>query len=462
MSDFKRQQTLKKGSTTAVGVIPQGSVEMADSLIARGSTKSPMFNSRTMEVICERNNLFKALKKVQGNKGSAGVDEMTTEELPNFLRTNWPIIKDKLLGGTYSPMPVKRVEIPKAGKKNEKRKLGIPCVVDRLIQQAILQVLQEKWDQHFSDNSFGFRPGKSAHQAVLKAQSYINDGFEFVVDIDLEKFFDEVCHDRLMSRLAREIKDKRVLKLIRSFLRSGVLENGIYERSDRGTPQGGPLSPFLSNVVLDELDKELEKRGHRFVRFADDQNIYTKSERSAERVMESIERFIEKKLKLKVNKEKSAVGRPKDRKFLGFSFTGGRNPNRRKVAPESIKKFKDKIRRITTRRWSMSMESRIKMLRPIIIGWRNYFRFAEAKSEFRDLDCWIRRKLRCIQWKQWKVYKRKYKELMKRGVSDELAHTTAWSSKGHWNICHTPGVRIALPNKYFDSLGLPRLHVVKD
>jgi RNA-directed DNA polymerase len=459
MSDEKiRQQTLTKASTMTDEVIPRGNIEMADLFIAKHQSENPMFGSSTMEEIFDRSNLLNALKRVQQNKGAPGIDGMTVDELSVFLKTEWPSMKKNLFDGSYRPQPVKRVEIPKAGNKKETRNLGIPCVVDRFIQQAILQVLQEKWDKTFSENSFGFRPGRSAHQAILQAQSYLQEGYNFVVDIDLEKFFDKVCHDRLMSSLSKEIEDKRLLKLIRAYLNAGIMDNGTFQKSTVGAPQGGPLSPFLSNVVLDELDKELERRGHKFVRYADDQNIYMKSKRAAERVMESISEFVEKKLKLKVNSSKSAVGLPQKRKFLGFSFTGGINPKRRKVAPESIKKFKDKIRELTKRNWSMSMEARIQKLRPILIGWRNYFGLAEAQWIFKDLDCWIRSRLRCIQWKQWKVYKRRKKELVKRGISEDLAQTTAWSSKGPWTLCHTRGVRTALPNKYFDSIGLPRLY----
>ena len=457
MSDFERQQT-EKASPVSAEVKPLGNTElMVDSLVNGRLSEGPMFNTETMEVILERKNMLEALKRVQRNKGAPGVDGMTTEELPKFLIQNWEKIRNDLLNGGYNPQAVKRVKIPKPGKK-EKRNLGIPSVLDRLIQQAILQVLQNKWDRKFSENSFGFRPDRSAHQAVEKAQSYLKEGYEYVVDVDLEKFFDKVNHDRLMGRLFKEIEDKRLLKLIDGYLKSGILEDGTFYKSEEGTPQGGPLSPFLSNIVLDELDKELEKRGLNFVRYADDLNTYVRSKRAAERILKGLTNFIENKMKLKVNKEKSSIGRPGDKKFLGFSFTKGKKAKRRKVAKESVIRFKDKMRRITKRNRSMTLEDRIKLLRPVIIGWRNYFEFAEARSEFQELDCWIRRKLRCIQWKHWKVYKRRKKELLKRGVREDLAQTTSWSSKGPWKICNTPGVRMALPNKYFDSLGLPRLY----
>lgn len=381
---------------------------------------------------------------------------MTVDELPGHLKSNWPSIKQLLLKGEYRPKPVRRVEIPKPGRK-EGRKLGIPCVQDRFIQQAVLQVLQRKWDRTFSDSSYGFRPGRSAHQAISRAQSYLQAGYSWVVDFDLEKFFDRVNHDRLMSRLAVEIADKRVLKLIRAYLNAGIMEDGLISIPTEGTPQGGPLSPFLSNVVLDELDRELEKRGHRFVRYGDDCNIYVQSQRAGERVMRSVSRFITGRLKLKVNQSKSAVDEPQNRKFLGFTFTGGKQPNRRKIAPESLRRFRAQVRRLTRRKRSISLEERIRQLASYLRGWRGYFGYCETPSVLRDLDSWIRRRLRCVQWKQWKVFQRRKRELIKLGVNEDLAFITAWSAKGPWRLSHTPGVRIALSNGYFDLLGLPRL-----
>ena len=287
----------------------------------------------------------------------------------------------------------------------------------------------------------------------------MNAGYRYVVEIDFENFFDRVNHDRLMSKLSTRIRDKRVLRLIRSYLNAGIMENGLVIVPTEGTPQGGPLSPFLSNVVLDELDKELESRGHKFVRYADDSNVYVKSKRSGERVMRSISKFITKRLKLKVNESKSAVDIPQNRKFLGFTLTGGKNPNRQKIASESIKRFKAQVRRLTRRNWSIRHEERISLLSSYLTGWRGYFGYCETRSVLRDLDSWIRRRLRCIQWKQWKVYKRRKRELIKLGVSKDLAQSTAWSAKGPWMISHTPGVRIALNNKYFDTMGLPRLYL---
>jgi len=443
-------------SSREVRVKPGGPGARADLSASMHSTKSPMFSERVMEDVCERENLKRALKRVIQNKGSAGVDGMTVEELPGYLKENWLRIKEELLKGVYRPKPVKRVEIPKPGSR-EKRKLGIPCVLDRFVQQALLQVLQVKWDKTFSEHSYGFRPKRSAHQAIAKAQAYIQEGYGYVVDLDLEKFFDRVCHDRLMSRLATEIEDKRVLKLIRSYLQAGILENGLVHVPTEGTPQGGPLSPFLSNVVLDELDRELEARGHRFVRYADDLNLYVKSKRAGERVMESISRYITNRLKLKVNAAKSAVDVPPKLGFLGFTFTGGKQPNRRKIADKSLKRFKARVRQITRRNRGISIQDMINRLNQFLTGWIGYFKYCETPSVFRDSDSWIRRRLRCVQWKQWKIFKKRRAELMKLGVNEKLAATTAFCPDGPWYMSHTPGVRIALNNNHFDSLGLVRL-----
>ena len=339
MDTEQGRQVRKRTSNRGAVVKPRGPGAKAEVDVASRATEHLMFGMELMEVICERGNLRAALQRVRGNQGSPGVDGMTVDELPGYLKAYWPEIKASLLEGCYQPRPVRRVEIPKRGSA-EKRKLGIPCVLDRFIQQAVMQVLQREWDRTFSDSSYGFRPGRSAHQAIAKAQSHIEAGFGYVVDIDLEKLFDLVNHDRLMTRLSTRIGDKRVLKLIRSYLRVGILENGLVSDPTAGTPQGGPLSPFLSNVVLDELDKELEARGHRFVRYADDCNIYVRSKRAGERVMRSISDFIARRLKLKVNEGKSAVDIPRNRTFLGYTFTGGRWPNRRKIAPGSIRRFK--------------------------------------------------------------------------------------------------------------------------
>ena len=436
------------------GEAPRASERRVETTSAGLSTESQADTDRLIEEACEKENLKEALRRVKANAGAAGIDGMTVEELTEYLRGNWPRLKEQLLVGTYGPQPVRRVEIPKPG--GGLRKLGIPTVVDRFVQQAVLQVLQKRWDPTFSEFSYGFRPGRSAHQAVAKAQEYIQGGYDWVVDIDLEKFFDRVNHDVLMSRAARRISDKRMLKLIRGFLNSGVLENGLVCPTDEGTPQGGPLSPLLSNLLLDELDRELEQRGHRFVRYADDCNIYVKSERAGQRVMEGVKRFLTRKLRLKVNESKSAVARPKDRKFLGFSFTWGESTKRR-IAPSAILRFKERSRELTMRTRGISIERMIGELRPYLIGWRSYFEFCETPSTLRNLDKWTRRRLRCFLWKQWRRGRTRFKELTQRGIGKRLAAQTAGSAHGPWRLSISPTLTSALPNTFFSSLGLPEL-----
>ena len=394
------------------GEAPRSPQKGIESTAAGLGTESQANTDRLIEEACEKENLKEALRRVKANAGAAGVDGMSVGELPEYLRENWSRLKEQLLSGTYRPQPVRRVEIPKSG--GGTRKLGIPTVVDRFVQQAVLQVLQKRWDPTFSEYSYGFRPGRSAHQAVAKAQEYIQAGHDWVVDIDLEKFFDRVNHDVLMGRVARRISDKRMLKLIRGFLNSGVMENGLVGPTEEGTPQGGPLSPLLSNLLLDELDRELERRGHCFVRYADDCNIYVKSERAGQRVMEGVKRFLTRRLRLKVNESKSAVARPKDRKFLGFSFTN-QEVARRRVAPQAVERFKERIRELTRRTRGISIERMIGELRVYIIGWRGYFGFCETPSILRELDSWTRRRLRCFLWKQWKRGKVRFAELRKEG-----------------------------------------------
>jgi RNA-directed DNA polymerase len=367
-------------------------VRGTESPAAKRTTESPARTETLMEVVCSRENLWKALKRVQANKGSAGVDGMTVGQLPGYLAKQWLVLRDQLLQGTYQPQPVKRVEIPKPD--GGVRKLGIPTVVDRFLQQAVMQVLQEQWDRTFSEHSYGFRPGRSAHQAVAAAQQHVADGCRWVVDIDLEKFFDRVNHDRLMASVARRVEDKRLLKLIRSFLNAGVMENGLVSPTDEGTPQGGPLSPLLSNLVLDELDRELQNRGHRFVRYADDCNIYVRSERAGRRVMESVEHFIARKLKLKVNAAKSAVARPWNRKFLGFTFTANRQPKRR-IAPKALARFTRKVRELTRRTRGIRVETMVEQLSSYLRGWGSYFGFCQTPSVLESLNSWVRRRLRC-------------------------------------------------------------------
>ena len=426
------------------GEAPKASGEGTEVSVAMCSAESPAADQCLMEEVCERENLKGALKRVRANRGSPGVDGMRVQELPGYLKEHWPAIREQWQKGACQPQPVKRVEIPKVG--GGMRQLGIPTVLDRFIQQGVLQVLQKRWDRTFSEHSYGFRPGRSAHQAVAQAQGYIAEGRHWVVDIDLEKFFDRVHHDKLLGRMAQRVRDKRMLKLIRAFLNAGVMEKGLVSPTTEGTPQGGPLSPFLSNIVLDELDRELERRGHCFVRYADDCNIYVRSERAGRRVMESITGFITKKLKLKVNQGKSAVARPGKRKFLGFSFTDGREPTRR-VAPAAL------MRRTRT----VGLDGMVKELSEYLTGWKGYFGYCQTPSVLRDLDSWIRRRLRCVAWKQWKRGRKRYTELRTRGVRKELAAQTAGSTHGPWRISRTPALSYALPNAFFDALGIPRL-----
>jgi len=422
--------------------------------VAKRAAESPAPTDKLMEEVVEGENLKRAWKRVKANQGSPGVDGMTVFALKDYLDEHWPAIREQLLMGKYQPQPVLRVEIEKLD--GGMRKLGIPTVVDRFIQQAVMQVLQSRWDRTFSDSSYGFRPGRSAHQAVARAQQYIAEGFTYVVDLDLEKFFDRVNHDKLMGQIAKRVEDRRLLKLIRAFLNAGVMEGGLVSPSVEGTPQGGPLSPLLSNLVLDELDRELERRGHGFARYADDCNIYVRSERAGQRVMESISNFIVMELKLKVNSEKSAVAKPQERKFLGFSFTGGAKPKRR-IAPKARQRFREKVREMTRRKKGDSMKQRVEELTQYLRGWRGYFGYCETPTVLKELDSWVRRRLRCCYWIQWKTGRRRYDALFRLGVSRELAANTAGSNRGPWYLSKSVALRQAMPNAYFDSIGLPRL-----
>ncbi len=450
----KTQQLQLAFMSESRGEAPMAGVRGTEPPAAKRCPESPAGTETRMEAICSRENLWKALRQVQANKGSAGVDGMTVRRLPGYLAKHWPALREQLLQGTYQPQPVKRVEIPKPD--GGVRKLGIPAVVDRFIQQAVMQVLQGQWDRTFSEHSYGFRPGRSAHQAIAAAQQHVAAGYRWVVDIDLEKFFDRVNHDRLMAAVAKRVGDKRLLRLIRAFLNAGVMEDGLVSPTDEGTPQGGPLSPLLSNLVLDELDRELQKRGHRFVRYADDCNIYVQSERAGKRVMEGVEHFIAKKLKLKVNAAKSAVARPWERKFLGFTFTADRQPKRR-IAPKALARFKRKVRELTRRTRGISVETMVEQLSSYLRGWGGYFGFCQTPSVLGHLNSWVHRRLRCVRWKQWKRGKRRFAELRRLGVGKDLAAHTAGSSHGPWRISRSPALHYALPVSFFEQLGLARL-----
>ena len=409
----------------------------------------------TMELldkVLQRENLLRALERVKQNKGAAGVDGMTVDDLGALLREHWPRIREELLGGTYRPQPVRRVDIPKPGGGGT-RALGIPTVLDRFLQQALLQELQRIFDPTFSDGSFGFRPGRGAFQAIERARAHIAAGWRWVVDLDLEKFFDRVNHDVLMARVAKRVEDKRVLRLIRRFLEAGVMEGGLVTQHTEGTPQGGPLSPLLSNILLDELDKELERRGHRFVRYADDCNVYVQSQAAGERVMVSLERFLRERLRLKVNRDKSAVARPWERKFLGYTVTHEKRP-KLKVAPQSVKRLRDKLQPIFRAGRGRPLARTIQALDRILIGWRSYFRKAEVLRIFEDLDGWIRRKLRCIIWRQWKRPNIRERQLKRRGISPADAKATAYNGRGPWYNAASQCVGKAIPTAELRKLGL--------
>src|SRR5277367_6390271 len=451
----KRQKTQH-----SLALEPQGRGETtvsghprAEPFVAKPAPESLAVTEQLMEEVCDGENLQSAWKRVRRNQGSPGADGMTIDDAKVYLREHWPSIRSQLLDGTYQPQPVKRVEIPKPG--GGIRKLGVPCVVDRLIQQAVLQVLQEQWDPTFSEHSYGFRPGRSAHQAVAQAQRYVAEGYNVVVDLDLETFFDRVNHDCLMARDAARISDKRVLKLIRAFLTAGVMEDGLVLPVDEGTPQGGPLSPLLSNVMLDDLDKELTRRGHRFCRYADDCNIYVRSFRAGERVMASVSRFLTVKLRLKVNEAKSAVAQPEERKFLGFSIAN--DGSERRIAPKALDKFKTRIRDMTRRTRGVSLQQVIKELKPYIVGWRGYFGFCQTPQVLTNLEARIRRRLRLYLWRQWRTGQNRFAELRRRGVAKFPAAVAAGSSTGLWRMSVHPVVQQALRNGYFDSLGLPQI-----
>ena len=455
----RKQKTQYRDQVVEVEVELQGKSKMQSNFMVlpnRESVNDETFDtSMLLEEVLERNNMLLALKRVISNKGSHGVDGMKIDELREHIKKHWDTIKAKILESKYNPSPVRRVEIPKVD--GGVRLLGIPTVQDRLIQQAIAQVLSRIYEPLFSNNSFGFRPRRGAKDAVTKSKQYINEGNRWVIDMDLEKFFDKVNHDILMGKLEKKIKDKRLLSLIRKYLKSGILINGVSVTSSEGTPQGGPLSPLLANIMLDELDKELEKRGHKFCRYADDNNVYVKSKRAGIRVMESMIKLIENKLKLKVNKDKSAVDFVSKRKFLGFSFYFAKGVAEIRIHEKSIKRFKDKIKFYTNRNIGISMESRLKKLNQIMMGWINYYGIANAVAKLKELDKWIRRRLRACIWKQWKKISTRHRNLVKLGINKYKAWEYANTRKGYWRISKSPILSKSLNNKYLESLGFVSL-----
>jgi RNA-directed DNA polymerase len=404
-----------------------------------------------MEKVVEKENIRRAYERVVNNKGAPGVDGMTVEELGSYLKKEWIRIRQDLLEDRYQPQAVREQRIPKPD--GGERLLGIPTVVDRMIGQALHQVMEPVFDPEFSKSSYGFRQGKNAHQAILKSREYITEGYVWIVDIDLEKFFDRVNHDILMSRIARKIKDKRVLRLLRRYLQAGIMTDGLTSMRSEGTPQGSPLSPLLSNIMLDDLDKEFESRGHRFCRYADDANIYVRTERAGQRVMSSVRKFLEKRLKLKVNDKKSKVGKAQNVKFLGYTTIGWKNP-RLKPAKESVKRFKDRMRKIFQRGRGRKIRNVIWELNPVIRGWTNYFKLSDVNRVFESLDEWIRRKLRGIQWRQWKKRYRRAQNLIKGKVNANLAWETVFQNYGPWRNAGSEAMNMAVRKEYFDRLGL--------
>lgn len=428
-----------------------GKVQSISPAFENGRNGERAYTHDLMEDILAKDNMNRAYKRVVKNGGKHGMDGMRVDELLPFLKEHGNQLRKGLWEGKYKPQSVRRVDIPKPD--GGVRLLGIPTVVDRMIQQAMAQQLIPIFEPTFSENSYGFRPGRNAHQAIQKAQTYMNEGYTWVVDIDLEKYFDTVNHDKLMALVAREVKDKRVLKLMRAYLKSGVMINGVVVDTDKGCPQGGPLSPLLSNIMLNELDKELEKRGHKFCRYADDNQLYVKSKKAAERVMENITAFIEKKLGLKVNKTKSAIDRPWRRKFLGFSFYRKREGIGIRIHPKSVKRVKEKIKSITSRSNAWSMEDRYLKLRQVITGWVSYFGLADMKGIARKLDEWTRRRIRMCYWKQWKKTKTKYDNLMRYGMDNHKAWEFANTRKGYWRTSNSPILERTFTNNLLSKRG---------
>ena len=450
MNPLQQMKQLELNLTFPQTTVPRDT--SSEEFIASRLSESPTGQIRLMESILERNNMRRAIRRVIKNKGAPGVDGTTVRQLKRYFKRHRTKIAQALLEGTFKPMPVRQKEIGKPG--GGIRLLGIPTALDRAIQQATSQVLTAIWDHTFSETSFGFRPGRSQHDAIRQFCEYVKQGYGYVVDLDLSKFFDRVNHDRLLARLATRINDKRVLKLTRSFLTAGVMIGGLEQPTQEGTPQGGPLSPLLSNIVLDELDKELEKRELRFVRYADDCVIFVRSKRAADRVMQSISRFIENKLRLKINQDKSAIRLAWQCKYLGFSVINSRENPKIRIHWKSIKRFKERVREITARRRGRSLKQVIDELMAFINGWWNYFGIIESFNRLRPLDHWIRRRLRALVWKHWKNRRTRVGQLLKRGVHRDFAVTTGCARKGPWRMSKVKWVHIALPDAYFKSLGL--------
>jgi RNA-directed DNA polymerase len=433
-------------------VKPEGSGRERSGSPAPDETAPHPAQARLWEEFLSRDNLARALRRVERNAGAAGIDGMRTDELRPWLHEHWPKLRARLEAGTYRPQPVRRVAIPKPS--GGERSLGVPTALDRLIQQALLQVLTPVFDPHFSEHSFGFRPGRSAHQAVERARQSIADGAAWVVDVDLDAFFDRVQHDALMARVARRVDDKQVLRLVRRFLEAGVMADGVKQSSEEGTPQGSPLSPLLANVMLDDLDRELGRRGHRFVRYADDLMVYVGSERARQRVIESIAQYVEQRLKLRVNRRKSAVALATRRPFLGFGFFVRDGQVKVRLDPKARQRAKDRLRKLTARSWGVSMERRIRELNRFTVGWTNYFALADTPSVFDELDQWLRRRLRQVRWKEWKRFRTRWRNLRALGIPERAAREWACSRKGYWRIAGSAPLQRALPNAYWADIGL--------
>ena len=432
-------------------VKPTGPAGVSSAAPAQAEGRATEAGGDLLERALERGNLLRALRRVEGNRGAAGSDGMGVQELRPYLREHWPGLRERLLEGTYRPTPVKRVEIPKSD--GGVRKLGIPTVRDRFLQQALLQVMTPVFDPGMSASSYGFRPGRGAHEAVLAARGYVREGQTWVVDLDLKQFFDHVNHDRLMARVGQKVRDRRVLRLVRWYLQSGVMEGGVVVATEEGTPQGGPLSPLLANIYLDELDKELEKRGHRFCRYADDCNIYVRSRRAGERVMAGVRRLLEGRLKLQVNEAKSAVDRPWKRKFLGFSVLPGKEC-RIRLAPQSMRRVKDRVREITRRGRSQNLDERIGVLNEYLGGWIGYFALVETPSVVEDLTKWLRHRLRACIWRQWRRVRTRYRELRALGLPESVVKYMANTRKGPWRIAQSPPLQQGLDGAFWKAHGL--------